>query len=131
MSDSSLQATALRLIRKKGRPVTILRRVTTTPADPTKPWLGPTTQTLTTETYGVWIDPLKSTQDYQFSDKVEPHSLLLRSGWDVLVPVTGLTFTPMPGDYLVDGDGKEYKVVTLSPMKPGLTGFFITLQVQV
>lgn len=131
MSDSSLQATALRLITKKGRPVQILRRVTTTPLDPTKPWQAPATQSLTTSTYGVWIDPLKSTQDYQFSDKIEPHSSLLRSGWDVMVPASGLSFTPMQGDYVVDSDGKEYKIVTISPMKPGLTGFFFTLQVQV
>ena len=91
MSDSSLRATALRLITKKGRPVELQRNVTTSPNDPAKPWLGPAAATLSTRTYGVWLDPMKSTQDYRFADKIMPQSSLIHAGWDVLIPASGLS----------------------------------------
>jgi hypothetical protein len=131
MSDSSLQATATRLITKKGRPVQLQRKYTASPADPAHPWTGPAVSTMTSDTYGVWIDPLKSRHDYQFAEKREFDGSLLVSGWDVMIPAAGLKFTPMQGDYLLDvQNAKTYKVVTVSPAQPGALGIMFTLQVE-
>lgn len=132
MSTASLQATAKRLIDKHGRPTQIVRKISATPTDPTKPWLALTPGTLSCTVQGVWYDPLKSRQDYQFSEKVEPGTLEQRDGWDVMVPALGMSFTPAVGDSVVDQrSGKTFRILTVSPTQPGLVGFFYTLQVGV
>lgn len=113
---SRLQATALRLIDRFGRSVTLSRTALGSgPAH--KPGTG------STSTYSCRA----VFQDY--SNFERDGTLILAGDRKVLVAAKGLSIEPQPGDKLIDGLD-TYTVVRPSPIAPGATPLLYTLQVR-
>ena len=125
---TSLVATALRLIVKKGRPITVFRE-TVLVADATAPWSAVEGSKTSFTTSGVFQDPRNSEKNFDFALKVQPGTDVERVDWHIYAPATGATFDPQPGDTVLDGSD-TYRVVTCSPIKPGLETILYILQVQ-
>lgn len=117
------------LIKDLGRPVT-LRSFNIASADPGRPWDSPPPSTLTCGSYGVFVDPNKSEDNLDFSEKLHYRSSIRRSTYNVYVPALKLTFIPKPGDKVEDGT-ETFQVVTVSPIKPGTTALCYILQVEI
>lgn len=117
------------LIKDLGRPVT-LKSFITAGADPAKPWESPPTSTQTCTSYGVFVDPNKSEDNLDFSEKLHYRSSIRRSTYNAYIPALKLTFVPKPGDKVFDGS-EEFQVVTVSPVKPGTTALCYILQVEI
>jgi len=131
MSYATLSALALRLINKRGRTVTLLRTLKTTPVNTAKPWEGPQKDTLSCTTKGAFFDPFNSEDNFDFAVKLNYRSDVKRVDWHIYIPASGLTFVPDVGDRVMDVlKNQEYQVVTVSPTGPGETDIFYLLQVQ-
>ena len=125
---TSLIATALRLITKKGRAITVFRE-TVLVADPTLPWSAVEGTRTSFATTGVFQDPRNSEKNFDFALKVQPGTDIERVDWHIYIPASGVTFDPQPGDTVLDG-ADTYRVVTCSPLKPGAEAIMYILQVQ-
>ena len=125
---TSLIATALRLIVKKGRPITVFRETVSVP-DPAAPWDATTGTQASFTTSGVFQDPRNSEKNFDFALKVQPGTDVERVDWHIYIPASGATFAPQPGDTVLDV-ADTYRVVTCSPFKPGLETILYILQVQ-
>jgi hypothetical protein len=128
-------ATAKRLIEKFGRSITLRRRaLDQSQTDTNQPWKVTAAAPTDVETYGVFIDPRNSEDNYDFAIKSEYRTDRVRIDLHIIVPslYDGSTDAQVePGDLVVDAvRGKTYTVITASPLAPGdLTCAWI-LQVQ-
>lgn len=127
---TSAVALAKRLLTKKGDAVTVSAVHTTTPADPLRPWAGPTTSANSFNTFGVFVDPRNSEDNFDFAEKMNYRSPIRRTDLHVFIPASDCTFVPAQGNRVTRGS-LIYNVVTVSPVKPGPTPIAYILQLQV
>lgn len=102
-------ALALRLITKKGRPVTI-RRVINVTADATKPWkkTGSTNE-----------DHATVAVEIPFASEIPEGVKRTRDDKKFIVAASGLEIDLTPSDFLVDQDGTVYSIQNPIPVRPG------------
>lgn len=123
------QQEAYDVIKEFGRPVTI-RAFIPTSADPDRPWDSPPPTAQICDSYAVFLDPNKSEDNLDFSEKLHYRSSVRRSTYNAYVPALGLTLIPKPGDKVNDGS-EEFQVVTVSPIRPGTVAVVYILQVEI
>jgi len=118
------------VIIELGRPIAI-RNFNTTPSDPNRPWDTPPPSVIPDcPTHGVFVDPNKSEDNLDFSEKLHYRSSIRRSTYNIYIPALGLTFVPKPGDKVLD-TAEEFQIVTVSPIKPGTLEVAYILQVEI
>lgn len=103
---SKSQATALRLITKFGTTATIIRAGTPTGPD-YNPTPGTPVEYACTVVYDQWR-----------ADQIDG-TLIQQGDLKILVAASGLAIDPTPADTFKDGDGKEYAIINVMPLKPG------------
>ena len=119
-------ASALRLITKKGRAITLRRDGGTVLVDAARPELGFTASTTDHATVGVFL---------LFNTKEINGTTVLEGDQTVLVPASGLTITPGVSDKLYDGATVEtttpvWKIAKVQTQKPGSQEIMHELQIR-
>jgi hypothetical protein len=128
-------ATALRLLNKFGRSVTLVRRgLNQTAVDGASPWVVAVPTAVNVSLKAVFIDPRNSEDNYDFAIKSEYRTDRERVDYHVLIPslYNGTTDIQVePGDQIIDiARGQTYTVITVSPLSPGTPTVMFILQVQ-
>jgi len=119
---SSLSATAKRLIERFGRPVT-LKRQTTTPTDPAKPWRGGAQAAdVSTAVVAVLVD---YTLQEATSDHVQRGD---KRAYVAQASGPGIDFATY--DRLVEADGQTWQIVRAETINPGDTKLLFDLQLR-
>jgi hypothetical protein len=119
LSDESLAKSALALISRRGRTVT-LRQVDVGTYDPQLNDFTKNDQTDTT-VKAVVTDYLQREVD---------GDLILLGDKRVLIAASGLTDAPMVGDYIIEGSGSQYRVMSVITVQPGEVAMLYKLQVR-
>lgn len=112
-----LRATALRLINKYGRLVTLSLAADGPTPDPAKPW-EPGAPTLTPHTLKAVVFPVE--EDYVDG------TTILSTDEQAIVAAAALPAAPDPKSVLVDGS-TAYKTVKVLPIEPGEVPVIYTL----
>lgn len=106
-----LRATALRLIAKYGRDVTVRFATDAAPADSTKPW-NPSPPAFADATVKGVVTPVE--------EQYVNGTTILSTDQQVIVAAQGLPSAPDPKCLVVDSkDGATYKVTEVDPIEPG------------
>ena len=108
---SPLAATALRLVTKFGRPVTIKFPTDAPPVDPTRPWEPADPTFVSYVTVGV-VTPVE--------EGYVNHEDVLETDEQVIVAGKGLPAVPTPKAVVLDG-ATQYKTVKVEAVDPGPT----------
>lgn len=119
-------ASALRLITKKGRAITLRRDGGTVLVDAARPELGFTASTTDYATVGVFL---------LFNSKEINGTTVLEGDQTVLIPASGLAITPGVSDKLFDGSTVEtttpvWKIAKVQTQKPGSQEIMHELQIR-
>lgn len=121
--DSAL-AIALRLIKKKGRAVT-LRQFSDAPVpDANRPWRVGQPTTTELSGYAVLLDFGSVGERYMPGTEVQVGDKL------VLMPASGLAATPQLRDVLVFGAEEPWAIVTVQTLEPGGVPVLHSMQVR-
>jgi hypothetical protein len=115
-----LAATALRLIEKNGRAVSIRKVTTAVPPDPTKPWIPGVEVTADTACVGAFFDSDRS----YITGQLIPEDTSL-----VLIAADGLGVTPIGKDRLVDG-ADVWEITSVGTLKPADVTLLFELMVK-
>ena len=126
-----LAETAVKLISKNGRPVTI-RRKTITAGDPTKPWgsAGDSTTVTDFPTTGVFFDDSASDLETRVSTVGRLALTAVETNTStVYIAAEGLAIAPTIADELIDG-GRTLEIKQVGTLQPGNEVFIYLLKVE-
>jgi len=116
--DNEMQQVAIDLIYAEGREVT-LRKQSSTPIDPNKPWNGDETSYTTETTKGVFL---------KFMIEEIDGEIVKEGDVKVIVPyITGVDITEF--EQLIDGSD-TWKMKVLEPLTPGEVNYITTLRLR-
>lgn len=119
-------ALAERLIREKGKPVNVVRQVTTTP-DPDKPWEAGTPSESLDDAYGVFLN--FSGKDMETMSKMAGASEIQASDRKVLLAAAALSGAPTTNDKLRDATG-DWSIEWVQVLAPNGENILYTLRVR-
>jgi hypothetical protein len=122
-----------RLIRKNGRPVTILRKVAGTPVDVTKPWLGdvPGSGDQTTTTVAVFLNEelLQAFLRFASGRETPVRSNMEELTVDCMIPAKGLAFD-IDTSMKIVVEGEEREILTALPLQPNNQTIFYLVKLK-
>lgn len=131
---TKLAATAKRLIEKSGRDIILYKR-SSTPADATKPWRGPTDATTatppadpptaSTTVKAVFVEP----SDSELGQLIEALELVKRRGSRFLVAATSTAVDLRQYEYIKDGDN-IFSIEKVRFLKPGDVAILYDIEVK-